>query len=185
MALKIAVTGEMRSGKNLVSKMIIDLNDNRKIEEIRFAEGIENVIWSYFPEAIGEGRKPRKHYQIIGQSFRKLNPNIWIEWLENEYHVNVLIGRVNMIVTDLRQPNEEKWLRDNGFTIIKVETDKEIRIERIKAEGDISDLLDMEHETEINIRNLGYDYLLKNNGTITELENQVMEVLLDINNKGG
>ncbi|MFP5303338.1 hypothetical protein R2R70_19325, partial [Cobetia sp. SIMBA_158] len=69
---RIAVVGRFRSGKNTFADYITE-----KYGHIQFAfgDGITKVINQYFPEAFNDG-KPRKHYQVIGQSFRELDENI-------------------------------------------------------------------------------------------------------------
>ena len=72
---RIALVGCMRSGKDTAGKYLAEkLNATLS----SFGEGIEDVIRDYFPE-VKKGEKPRKHYQVIGQAFRKLNQDIWID----------------------------------------------------------------------------------------------------------
>lgn len=112
MVLKIAVAGEIRSGKDTVCKYIMDNTCN--VEKLYFAEGIEKIIREFFPEAFADNDKPRKHYQDIGQFMRTLNPNVWINYTANVYNNSYC---ENFIVTDLRQHNEYEWLKSEGFTL--------------------------------------------------------------------
>ncbi len=160
------MVGEMRSGKDTFAKYFIE----RKFQNYSFGSGIAEVINTYFPDVWKTG-KPRKHYQVIGQSFRMLDPLYWIKILDNKlkWH-NFFHGEEsNIIVTDLRQPNEYDYLKSKGFYVIKVYADLDVRIHRAKEAGDTFDPEDLNHETEIHIKDIPCDYFVTNNGTLDEL----------------
>jgi hypothetical protein len=183
MALKIAVAGEIRSGKDTVCEYIQGGSVN--MQKLYFAEGIADIIQTYFPEAwYGEG-KPRKHYQDIGQFMRSINPDVWVNHTELKYFLLKQSGFENFIVTDLRQQNEYEWLKKNGFTVIKVETEPELRIERMKASGDNFDMNSLVHPVEQQIKQLPYDYLLQNNTSLEDLYAQVDFVINELLAEGG
>jgi dephospho-CoA kinase len=177
MALKIAVAGEIRSGKDTVCEYIQESNWGMNIKKLYFAEGIAEIIKDYFPEAWNGEGKPRKHYQEIGQFMRTLNPDVWVNHTELNYFLLKQAGFQNFIVTDLRQQNEYEWLKENGFTVIKVETEPEVRKERMKASGDVFDEASLNHPVEQSIKALKYDYLISNNTTLEDLYAQVDFIL--------
>src|SRR5699024_3858614 len=86
MAIKVAVAGEIRSGKDTVAEYI--QSKIKYMKKLYFAKGIECVIYEFFPESIVDGKKPRKHYQDIGQYLRKVNPDVWVNYLERDYQFN-------------------------------------------------------------------------------------------------
>lgn len=172
--MKIAVAGNIRSGKDTLSDYFIEMNN---LHQLAFAEGIADVIDRYFPDARKNG-KPRKHYQVIGQAFRELNPDIWVEWLDAELKKYPDIP--NIIVTDLRQPNEYDYLAKNGFTIVKVEADFEIRKERALKAGDNFNIEAFNHETEMHIAAMPCDYLVSNNDTLEGLYMQADFILKEL-----
>lgn len=183
MGIKIAIAGEIRSGKNTVSDYITKQLPN--IKELYFAEGIAEIIEKYFPEAwYGKG-KPRYFYQEIGQFMRGLNNDVWVKHVNRKYEDFLQIGLENFICTDLRQQNEYDWLKSEGFQVIKVETDSEVRIERIEQSGDVFNMQDLLHPVEMQIRNLPYDYLITNNTTLENLYEQIDFVLDDLKKEGG
>ncbi len=184
MAMKIAVAGEIRSGKDTVSNYI--RNKIPFMERLYFAQGIEEVIRSYFPEAWDENNKPRKHYQDVGQLMRSINPDVWINRLNREkQYFEEYYGIESFIVTDLRQLNEYSWLKEQGFTVLKVETAPEVRLERIKKSGDVFNMQDLLHPVEREIASLPYDYLLTNNDTLDALFLQVDFVLNELKHESG
>lgn len=157
--MKIAVIGKMRVGKDCFAEFF----KNRGLQEFKFGTGIAEIIQKYFPEEWEKG-KPRHLYQGIGQYFRTFDEDVWVKYLSKQIE-----GKTNVIVTDCRQVNEVKWLKENGFYIVKIEADEEIRIQRIKAEGDVFKKEDLEHETEKQVDQVEYDLLITNNGTKDEL----------------
>ncbi|MCS0827421.1 hypothetical protein NX029_26255 [Cytobacillus firmus] len=179
MGIKIAVAGEIRSGKDSFCNYIS--GKTYRMEKLYFAEGIERIIRDYFPEAFEGNNKPRKYYQEIGQFMRTLNPDVWVNQVADRYEYLSRWRNVqNFICTDLRQPNEYEWLKANGFTVVKVEAEPEIRIERMKASGDSFDMNALVHPVEMQIRNLPYDYLVTNNGTLEELHQQADYILNEL-----
>ena len=170
--MKIAILGKMRSGKDEFAGFFIDYG----LTKLSFGDEIGRVIAKYFPEAFLDG-KPREHYQLIAQTFRKLRATIWIDQLDQTIREN---GLTNVIVTDLRQQNEYEYLKANGYTIVKVEAADEVRLARIAAAGDVFNPQVFHHETEEAVDLVPYDYLVTNNGTISELMEQAEYVLSEL-----
>lgn len=182
--MKIALFGKMRSGKNTVADY---LTEEFGFQQVAFGDGIGEIIDKYFPEARSKG-KPRKHYQHIGQELRKLNEDVWIDYLlrkveresSNHLKLHPLNEKLNIVVTDGRQLNEAKRLKERGYTIIKVTTPEELRLERIKASGDNFNIEQLDHETELQVDLVEPDIEIINNGTLLELKNKVNAII-----KGG
>lgn len=162
--MRIAIVGKMRSGKNLVADI---LTDKYGFSQLAFADGITEIIKKYFPEAFEDG-KPRKHYQHIGQELRVLNPNVWINYLDR-----AAADLADVIVTDCRQVNEEKYLRANGYMIIKIHADDEVRWQRIAVANEVVTVDQFHHDTEQQVDQIEPDYMILNNGTHEELINAV------------
>ncbi|MED4819181.1 hypothetical protein P9654_04720 [Bacillus atrophaeus] len=179
--VKIALLGEIRAGKDTVAELIEKhIKADKSTYFLAFADGIHKVIRKYFPKAYKEG-KPRKHLQQIGQSFRVLNPDIWIDTLFNSNVFNKAArSQSNIIITDVRQPNEALRAMQEGFTVIKVTADFDVRVERAKAKGDSFNLEDFYHETEMAIQQCPYDVLIDNSYTLENLEERVKEVLGEV-----
>ncbi|CDQ21749.1 deoxynucleotide monophosphate kinase family protein [Halobacillus karajensis] len=173
--MKLAVAGEIRSGKDTVCDYIKTKFD--EMQTLYFAEGIAEIIERFFPEAWYSEGKPRWHYQEIGQKLREVNPDVWVTYTNSKYKKLQDAGFNNFICTDLRQPNEYQWLKDQGFIVIKVEADPEVRLERMKKAGDKGDMQALLHPVEQQIKHLKYDYLITNNTTLEDLYKQVDFVL--------
>lgn len=167
--LKIGLLGKMRSGKDTVASYLIK---EYGFKSFAFGDGIGDVIDAYFPQAWEDG-KPRKHYQVIGQSFRQLNEDVWVEQLLNK----VKDCKGNVVITDTRQSNEVMALKKEGYKIIKIISNDANRIDRIQAQGDTWDISTFTHETEIGVDKAPFDYLIINNGTLEDLHKEVKTII--------
>lgn len=166
--LKIALAGLMRSGKDTVAEYLINRYNFK-----RYAFGDE--LKRYYHELFGDSEsKPREGYQWFGQVMRQHKPDIWvrkcfdnIEKENNKY----------IVISDLRQPNEYEKCQLEGFILVKVECDDELRLKRILEKNDKFDMKNLQHETESHIDNFEYDYIIKNDGSLDELYKQVDEII--------
>jgi len=126
---------------------------------------------------------PRMLLQQIGTDlFRnQLHPNVWVNALMSKYKLksigdldNGLQSRgvefPNWIITDMRFPNELKAVKDRGGITIRVERHVDENNKPIKREN--------EHESETALDNIGFDYLIHNNGSIQTLIHEVREILI-------
>lgn len=185
--MKIALFGKIRSGKDTVGKILIE---EHGFKRFAFGDGIGAIIQEYFPEAWAGG-KPRKHYQHIGQQLRVLNPNVWINYMLHNIDKETCrkrqqwaIGKedsphLNVVVTDGRQINEAERLKEEGFLIVRVVCPEEIRIERMKALGDLFKPEDLKHETELNVDRITPDVEIINDGSLNDLYIKVQKMIQD------
>lgn len=177
--MKIAIFGKMRSGKDTVGKLLIEEHHFKKFA---FGDGIGEIIEKYFPEDWAGG-KPRKHYQHIGQQLRVLNPDVWINYLlRKEARFQEVFSEVqgvpaNIVVTDGRQLNEAKRLKEEGFLIVKVTAPEELRIKRMEASGDVYSPELLSHETELQVDLIEADVEIINDGTLEELMVKVQKMI--------
>lgn len=161
----------MRSGKNTVADIITAYTGAK---QFAFGTAIGDVIHRYFPEAFETG-KPRKHYQSVGQWFRQLNPEIWINEVDRQ--LKQLDAGTPIVITDCRQANEYQWLKDNGFYIVKVVTASSVREARMIQSNDVVSAEDLNHETEQFSKQLVPDFTIYNNGSLAELDAEVVRML--------
>ena len=198
MEIKIALTGAMRSGKDTVAELLeqdlLNLNTNIKFEQVAFGDMLKYFAHDIFLES-WTGNKPRKLYQEFGQGIREISKkvygheNVWVNLLaefidskQNEDEEDNKDIRC-IVITDLRQPNEYEWCKENGYTIIKVVTDDSTRLERIKEVNDNFNPEDLTHETETYIDSFNEDYYIDNSGTLEELQKAVVAIAMELYSK--
>ncbi|MEJ7218392.1 AAA family ATPase [Staphylococcus gallinarum] len=164
--INIAITGKMRSGKDTVAKNLINLMcEQYKVHAIAFGDSLKYYVKQLFNDEFADDRKPRELYQWFGQTLRMRDEDIWIKQLINSIDKNnsqpvPYNTTIVNIITDLRQPNEYKFCKDNGFYIVKVECDDSIRVKRMNNLSDNFDTNDLTHETESFVDSYEADYTL-------------------------
>lgn len=176
--VKIALTGKMRSGKDTVGDF---LKKEYGFRKFAFAEGIKFVCGSLGLEPADDG-KPRALYQGVGQDLRKYDPDVWIKYTFRKIAEKTSEDD-NIVVTDVRQPNEVAYLKSQGFTVIKIHADAALRIQRMEAAGDFYSLGDLDHETERAVDTLEVDFTINNNGTVEDLHfilSELMFIMFDL-----
>lgn len=171
MRRKIAFTGKMRSGKDYLARY---MRNKHFYKRFAFGDEIRRVTKELYPEQFADGAKPRSLLQEFGEMAREHDRDVWVKALFRSMEENshdIFDGRV--VVTDLRQPHEFDALRRNGFVIVKVEADDEVRLERMRQAGDRFTEEMLNHPTESYIDGFAADYVITNNGdsdAIAEIE---------------
>ena len=173
--MRIALLGYARSGKDTVCDLIAK-NYGGTILQLAFGEALRNSFHSLFD--IPKNPKPRKEYEAYGEAMRRIDEDVWVKKVADA--VDFWGDFVVPVITDLRQPNEHKWCKENGFIIVKVEATDSIREERSTNDTTFVPV----NYSERNIENLEYDYLITNNGTMDQLEKEILKLLERIKTDG-
>jgi hypothetical protein len=97
--------------------------------------------------------------QMIGNSFRDINPNVWVNSLFCDYN-----DSSSWIITDVRFPNEFVSVRDRGGLNIRVERKTKY------SDNDITETALDQYDK--------FDYLIKNNSSLPKLVEKVKEILI-------
>lgn len=176
--LLIALTGQARSGKSTAAAYISYKYD---LERLSFSREIKRIAEKLFPYML-DGGKPRSLYQKIGQKMREIDPEVWIkqteEWIAFEERYKDYKG---VVIDDLRQPNEYKWAREKGFSIIRINANEDTRIKRANIAGDRFDTKDMHHETELYVDDFEVDYEISNDGKpLEDLHAEIDAIMEDL-----
>ena len=138
---------------------------------------------------------PRLLLQHIGtELFRnQIIDGIWVNALMSEYKPkkelvgttpeNIQWGEVypNWIITDTRFPNELQAVKDKGGINIRVNRPKERELILRNATSiiDTRKTLEPEHKSETALDNAEFDYVILNNGTLTDLINECRNIIKD------
>ena len=127
-------------------------------------------IWG--PEATNDREK------LIGLAnrARELDKDVWLHALDRELDAHHSDGRV--VVDDCRFENELYGLTSRGFVVVRLEARIEDRVDRLKANGKYLDREYLDHEIEHYLDNVPVNYTIVNDGSIMELEDEVMHVLM-------
>lgn len=197
---KIAVTGKMRTGKSTVVELLGEemqtlVGNDTVVIEAGFGDMLKYFAHDIFLVKILE-EKPRELYQEFGQAMRAVhnkiygNEDVWVNLLDmyletryKEISSSLPEGQkqnIVVLVTDLRQPNEKAWCERKGFKIVKVVAPLEMRVQRMKENGDNFTEESIHHETETHVDNFETEYIITNDSTIENLQSQVKFGALEI-----
>jgi hypothetical protein len=136
-----------------------------------------DVYWS---EKFGKSFSPRLALQLMGTEAGRnvFHEDIWVISLLNRSK-----GK-DVVVTDVRFQNEIKYIQDNGGIVIRVKRGDEPEWYNLALDanqGFSSAQMGMRdkgiHQYETNWIGSDFDYVIENDGTITDLGNKVNELL--------
>lgn len=169
--MNIALTGKFRSGKDTVAEYLVEQYGFTKYA---FGDELKFYAHELFGELTG---KQRELYQWFGQTMRQRDPDIWVRKCFEAIGSNPW----KVVISDLRQPNEYKRCRKEGFVIIRVNAPEWLRVERAEAAGDEFDESTLHHETERYVDTFPVDYDVYNTGTFEELYRQIDRIMDNLN----
>ena len=173
--MRIALSGLKRIGKDTVGSYLIQRYNCKRFA---FADEVKRLARELFPEEFVQNDKPVDLLQWLGSTMRQRNPDVWI----NKLSTMIQITKdpiPNLVVTDVRYPNEVQALKKLGFTIVKVQVPVEVSVERCKATeiNFTEELLLHESEQMAQSNEQYYDYIIDNTGTLAELYKKVDEMM--------
>ena len=178
----IGITGQKFAGKSTVANMLSSMLNYevdsfaRPLKEIVCAlsgctmEQLEDYdfkekkvvpehLWAF---CANETHNYRSLLQGMGDYLRSKNPNIFID--------SILVGdTANLIISDVRFPNEAKAIRDRGGIIVKVVRDGVVSKDT--------------HSSEKNVENIAGNIIVFNDGSLEHLKAMVKELANIINAK--
>jgi hypothetical protein len=136
-----------------------------------------DVYWS---EKFGREFSPRLALQLMGTEAGRnvFHEDVWVISLLNRSK-----GK-DVVVTDVRFQNEIKYIQDNGGVVIRVKRGEEPEWYDLALDanrGFSSAQMGMRdkgiHQSETDWIGSEFDYVIENDGTITDLGNKVNELL--------
>ena len=169
--MKIALLGKARSGKDTVGNMIRAFHDGY-VMRIAFGDELRNDFHERFQD-IPINPKPRKEYEQYGQAMRDIDKDVWVKALDR--FMRRWQKDADFVLTDLRQQSEERWCRDNGFTIVRVVASDINR--RLRSVGEHFEVV---NSSERQIHAIEHDYIIYNNTGLEDLEKQVKQLLKEL-----
>ena len=125
---------------------------------------------------------PRKLLQLLGTEVGRqiIHPSIWVNALFADYKgVERLMNRgenrsyyeedyPNWIITDVRFPNEVEAIENNGGIVIRID----------RKSVSYGTEFTIEHDSETVLDDYEFDYVIKNNGSINDLLEEVKKLKL-------
>lgn len=166
--MRIALCGEARSGKDTVASMFPDML------RLAFGDFMKHYYYKDNPHMVGKP-KDREHMIEWSQPQVENDNLIWVRMLEKsilDREKAFPYRQDSWIITDLRQPHEETWCRENGFHIVRVHACEQRRHNRATRLGEPLGK-DLPYWVEA-------DFHIYNDGSLEDLQkscNKLLQVL--------
>jgi len=163
---RIAFYGPMVSGKTYLANHLVANHNYRKVA---FADKLKSLAYELFGVQYKDG-PDRIILQKLGDAMRSIDEDVWIKYALNTIQMNKYLpnlSKYRVVIDDLRLANEAKWLKKNGFILIYVDADENIRVERMSTLYPNAAPEALLHASEQEYKHIVPDYILKNNSPLS------------------
>jgi hypothetical protein len=134
---RIAFYGPMCSGKSWCANYLVN---NQGFRKVAFADKLKEIAYQLYGVA-GKDGESRTVLQDLGQHLRKIDEDVWIKYALSEIQrierwgekMREFENPISIVLDDLRYINEAQALKDNGFKLVLVLVEPEVREERIRT----------------------------------------------------
>ena len=169
----LLLCGKARSGKSTFASFLKEKVKNKKIVQIQLVSTLKNYVKTYFGWDGSDENKPRELLQELSKEIirkkkkkKKLFINRTIEDIDIMKHYFDIF-----IIDDIRLELEINEIKKHFKNVIT------LKIERPNFVSELSDKQKM-HLTEVGLDKFDkYDYVIKNDGDLTNLSNKVDDFL--------
>lgn len=162
----IGISGKKRAGKDTFYHTTQKLLKGKHlVKRYAFADAVKDFAMKYY-EIPREDIKLEENRYILqgtGQMLRdEVSKNFWIDKVFTEIHRSRLnhAGEIS-IITDVRYRNEAEFILSKDDSIL-------IKIENSNT------LTQDYHQSENDLNNFAFDFIIKNNGSIEEYEEKII-----------
>lgn len=169
--MRIGLSGKMCSGKSLVAEY---LTKTYGFTEYSFARRLKELAKELFG-IVNKDEQGRNTMQRLAEHLRSIDPYVWVR-----YTVEHMDMDGDLVISDVRYPNEYETLKKLGFMIVRMEQDpkEQLRLLNLNYPGLPERLL--YHYSEVALDKHTFDYTIHNGTeeTLDDVFTQV-EALLD------
>lgn len=120
--VRIAISGKMRSGKDTVANELV-----QRFGFVRagFADKLKEVAKDLF--GVKETDKNRALLQMLGRRMCQVDDAVWLK-----YVIDRIPMYQNVVIPDLRFPNEYHTLKGLGFVMVRIDIEPHVQQDRIR-----------------------------------------------------
>lgn len=168
----ILISGKAQNGKDTVAGIMQTQlkTDGKRVLITHYADLLKYICTNYFDWDGNKDEAGRRMLQYVGTDvIRKQNPSLWVDFVAmilKYFHDNWDY----VIIPDCRFPNEITTMLENGFDTVHI---------RVLRDGFKSPLKEeqQKHQSETALDNVKPDLYIHNDGTITDLEQSVKNLI--------
>lgn len=150
-APSLALMGYAGAGKDTVAQVVQALYPY--YARVAFADVLKDVattIWG--PDAV----RNRGYLQDLGVKVREIDEDAWVRAALRTAPPEPIV------ITDVRFPNEVRECVARGFVTARVVASREVRLNRLKANGKLQDESQLDHISEKALDGYSPDYVIVN-----------------------
>lgn len=166
----VLISGKAHNGKDTVADFLHKalVNDGKRVLVTHYADLLKYICTNYFGWDGNKDARGRQMLQYVGTDvIRKQNPTLWVDFVSmllKYFHENWEY----VIIPDCRFPNEVTTMVENGFDTVH------LRVVRKNFKSPLTEE-QQQHPSEIALDNVEPDYFIYNDGTLGELEENIIK----------
>lgn len=164
--------GQAGVGKTTAAQYLVEKYSYTKIS---FADPLKEIGQILWPEM--KRFKYRHRLQTLGEKIREIDADIWINLLINKVD-NLTHKGFNVVVDDVRYPNEFYTLLGKGFIPIKITTVGHIRNRRLLRRDGYIDFSTANHISEQFVNQIQVYYEIYNSKDDLKLFYECLDELI-------
>ena len=186
MGRRIAVIGKLMSGKTTLAKYLVNDHDFVRVAlaDAVKDQGLAMLNYGLRLNGVSELTLDREMLELEKDKFRVFlqwyGTDFWREYMEDDAHwIDLLREKVasmplsNLVIDDVRFPNEVEAMREMGFTVFKLTRDEDERRQAIYAKYVAAPMAEFSRTSELR----GVEFQLALEAKRTKLEAKVEEIL--------
>lgn len=157
--IHIGLFGKMASGKSLVAQYLVD---KYGFIELAFATRLKELCIEMFGiDPVKKGERDRLVLQQFAQYMRQIDPNVWVRYI-----LNNIPEASNIVISDVRFPNEHWQLKQLQFFMVRMNMDRATQERIVKATYPGLPLILLDDYSERAVDKEQYDWIIDNNSGI-------------------
>ena len=166
----ILISGKAQNGKDTVADFLHKalVNDGKRVLVTHYADLLKYICTNYFGWDGNKDARGRQMLQYVGTDvIRKQNQTLWVDFVSmllKYFHENWEY----VIIPDCRFPNEVTTMVENGFDTVH------LRVVRNNFKSPLTEE-QQQHPSEIALDKVEPDYFIYNDGTLGELEENIIK----------
>jgi hypothetical protein len=179
----IGIAGKKRTGKSTCANYLVhDFQFGQyafatPLKEMLLAMGLQHDELEEHKEEplhrLGISLRPRDLLQRLGTEWGRqlIDPDLWTK-LADRHIKDCIAGDPDMdrwVISDVRFENEAAWVRSNGGIVVHL----------VRHTGNVD-----KHASEAGVEVRPQDYVITNNGTLSQLLEQMCELGKSLTRKG-